>query len=517
MGWKVGIQSYTFTRYSLFDAIDAAADLGLKYVEATIWQTIERGKEERFNPWQMSEETKQKIKNKCLEKDITLTSFYCRPSKEDAENGQTEKLFQFCKEWHISLTTDPVRIAEGPGSMDFYDELCQKYGVYMFLTNHPKAHGSPYWNPVDVLADCKNRSKYIGASVDVGHFMRDGTNVYEAVRSYTDAGRMYHFHFRDVDRCDKEGKDVALGEGAAQIKELLTYLYEKGATPVIVFEYERDQDEPLKYVTPSVDYLHQLSKELFGNRRTKNSNKNETVKLWAQNARTEGGLKVYDKDTLATIHGWNNTDQLISWNTFSKKGNYIVRMKYAEPYQGSALTVTAGQQQLATLIQPTNNWNEYREMDLGVINIPVTGEIDIKLQGIQLSLAKDEKGRLVHKEALPDVQCLSLIPTKEKATSTPMDILKGFKGKPLFNGKTFKGWTGNNGDNSMKWFRIEEGAIIGGSIEKDIPKNEFLRSDREYSNFELRLKFKINCADDSYNAGIQFRSQPQTEKNKEHE
>ena len=68
-------------------------------------------------------------------------------------------------------------------------------------------------------------------------------------------------------------------------------------------------------------------------------------------------------------------------------------------------------------------------MDLGVINIPVTGEIDIKLQGIQLSLAKDEKGRLVHKEALPDVQCLSLIPTKEKATSTPMDILKGFKGR----------------------------------------------------------------------------------------
>jgi len=57
VGWKVGIQSYTFTRYSLFDAIDAAADLGLKYVEATIWQTIERGKEERFNPWQMSEET----------------------------------------------------------------------------------------------------------------------------------------------------------------------------------------------------------------------------------------------------------------------------------------------------------------------------------------------------------------------------------------------------------------------------------------------------------------------------
>ena len=40
-------------------------------------------------------------------------------------------------------------------------------------------------------------------------------------------------------------------------------------TPVIVFEYERDQDEPLKYVTPSVGYLHQLSKELFGNKKAK--------------------------------------------------------------------------------------------------------------------------------------------------------------------------------------------------------------------------------------------------------
>lgn len=76
-------------------------------------------------------------------------------------------------------------------------------------------------------------------------------------------------------------------------------------------------------------------------------------------------------------------------------------MKYAEPYQGSALTVTAGQQQLATLIQPTNNWNEYREMDLGVINIPVTGEIDIQLQGIQLSLAKMRKADWYTKKHYP--------------------------------------------------------------------------------------------------------------------
>lgn len=74
-----------------------------------------------------------------------------------------------------------------------------------------------------------------------------------------------------------------------------------------------------------------------------------------------------------------------------KKGNYTVCLKYSEPYQGSAITVTAGQQQFATLIQPTAGWNEYHEKNLGVIRVPTTGETNISLQGIQLSLVKDEK------------------------------------------------------------------------------------------------------------------------------
>ncbi|WP_239063508.1 sugar phosphate isomerase/epimerase [Bacteroides sp. 51] len=262
MGWKVGIQSYTFTKFSLFEAIDAASDLGLKYVEATTWQRIEPDKKDAFNPWWMSAETKQKIKDKCAEKGVEIVSFYCRPSKEDIEkeSEQVEKIFQFCQEMNLILTTDPIRVKSGFGSMEFYDNLCQKYGVTMVLTNHPKSHGSPYWNADDVLEDCAGRSKYIGASVDVGHFMRDGTDPYEAVRKYTDAGRMYHFHFRDV---DSEGKDVALGDGAAHIKEMLAYMYEKKATPILVFEYERDQEEPLKYIVPSLGFLNREATELL--------------------------------------------------------------------------------------------------------------------------------------------------------------------------------------------------------------------------------------------------------------
>ncbi len=72
----------------------------------------------------------------------------------------------------------------------------------------------------------------------------------------------------------------------------------------------------------------------------------------------------------------------------------------------------------------------------------------------------------------------------------------------LFDGKSFKGW---NGD--QKIFRIENGAIVGGSLQEKISQNEFLCTDKEYGNFVLRAKFKLVGDPTKANAGIQFRSQ----------
>jgi hypothetical protein len=69
----------------------------------------------------------------------------------------------------------------------------------------------------------------------------------------------------------------------------------------------------------------------------------------------------------------------------------------------------------------------------------------------------------------------------------------------LWDGKTFNGWEGN-----LEWFRIQDGAIVGGTLEKRIPRNEFLCTETEYDNFELQAKFKV--IGDNTNAGIQFRS-----------
>jgi hypothetical protein len=74
---------------------------------------------------------------------------------------------------------------------------------------------------------------------------------------------------------------------------------------------------------------------------------------------------------------------------------------------------------------------------------------------------------------------------------------------PLFDGRTFEGWEGDIG---ATW-RIEDGAIVGGSLTERVPRNDFLCTTRSFGNFVLRLHFKLEGSDGFINSGVQFRSQ----------
>jgi hypothetical protein len=73
---------------------------------------------------------------------------------------------------------------------------------------------------------------------------------------------------------------------------------------------------------------------------------------------------------------------------------------------------------------------------------------------------------------------------------------------PLFDGKTLAGW---EGDTEKTW-RVEDGAIVGGSLDAVVPRNEFLCTTKEYGDFELKLKFKLLGDAAKANAGVQFRT-----------
>ena len=75
-----------------------------------------------------------------------------------------------------------------------------------------------------------------------------------------------------------------------------------------------------------------------------------------------------------------------------------------------------------------------------------------------------------------------------------VNLLKAFS---IFDGKSLRGWEGN-----LEFFRVENDVIVAGTLQKPIPRNEFLCTVKEYQNFELYLRAKL--VGDSVNAGIQF-------------
>jgi hypothetical protein len=93
--------------------------------------------------------------------------------------------------------------------------------------------------------------------------------------------------------------------------------------------------------------------------------------------------------------------------------------------------------------------------------------------------------------ALMVVATVAVVAAQKPGSSKPV---------PIFNGKTLAGWEGD-----QNIFRVQDGAIVGGTLANKIARNEFLCTTKTYGDFELRLKVKL-LGGDAANAGVQFRT-----------
>jgi len=102
--------------------------------------------------------------------------------------------------------------------------------------------------------------------------------------------------------------------------------------------------------------------------------------------------------------------------------------------------------------------------------------------------------RGIGKEAAKAPAAKAPAPAKQTAKQK---LPEGFK--RLFDGKTLKGWKGREA-----LCKVEDGAIRGQSTaEAKLKHNDFLYTDKEYGDFELRLKYRLV----NHNSGVQIRSQ----------
>ncbi|HMO36987.1 MAG TPA: DUF1080 domain-containing protein [Gemmatales bacterium] len=76
--------------------------------------------------------------------------------------------------------------------------------------------------------------------------------------------------------------------------------------------------------------------------------------------------------------------------------------------------------------------------------------------------------------------------------------VSGLFAEDFFNGKDLAGWKG-----LREHWSVKDGAILGSTQPKGINFNTFLCTEREYQNFELKLKVKLSP---NGNSGVQIRS-----------
>lgn len=71
----------------------------------------------------------------------------------------------------------------------------------------------------------------------------------------------------------------------------------------------------------------------------------------------------------------------------------------------------------------------------------------------------------------------------------------------LFNGESLDGWEGE-----ATVFRVEKGAIVGGSLKEPLEESHYLCTKESYENFKLTLSAKFVAKDINTNGGISFRA-----------
>lgn len=246
-GWRLGVQTWSFNRFTLFEAIDKTRSLGLSWIQAFPGQKLSDEIPAGFGP-DLSSEQKEMVKAKLQENGIQIFAFgVVGIPKEEAE---ARKLFKFAKEMGI-----PVLAAEPKeNQFDLIDKLCQEYKIKLGIHNHPMP--THYWNPDKVLEMCAGRSEWIGVCADVGHWVRSGLDPVECLKKLE--GRIHDVHIKEID----DGHDVVWGTGQGRIKGILEELHRQGYKGTFSIEYEYNWDHNVPEIRRSVAHFNSVASAL---------------------------------------------------------------------------------------------------------------------------------------------------------------------------------------------------------------------------------------------------------------
>lgn len=254
-GWKLSVQSFTFHKFTLEEALDKTAALGVKYIEVYPGHKLGGKWGDKVFDFNLDEETQRELREKAEEKGVRIvgSGVFTSDNRDD-----WEKMFKFAKSMGLEFITcePPLEL------MDFVEELSDRYGILVAIHNHPKP--SEYWHPQFLLDVISERGRNIGSCADVGHWNREELDQLECMRLLE--GRIVSLHFKDI-LPKQEGvkwqEDTIWGNGCLEVKDMLEILKRQKFKGYISIEYERNWDDSFPDIQLCIEEFDKLTDEIL--------------------------------------------------------------------------------------------------------------------------------------------------------------------------------------------------------------------------------------------------------------
>jgi sugar phosphate isomerase/epimerase len=168
---------------------------------------------------------------------------------QQATDEDIRSKFEYLKRAGIGVMVagDP-----SPQTLPRIEQFVKQYDIRLAIHNHgPEDKLWP--SPLDILKDIQGLDPRIGCCIDVGHTVRAGTDVVEAIRAV--GPRLFNVHMKDLtDFHDKE-RQVPVGDGRMPVRGIFEALIAVKYRGFVDLEYEIHADDPMPGVSKSYAYM----------------------------------------------------------------------------------------------------------------------------------------------------------------------------------------------------------------------------------------------------------------------
>jgi sugar phosphate isomerase/epimerase len=168
------------------------------------------------------------------------------PKDEDAD---IRSKFEYCKRAGIGVIVagDPA-----PETLPRIEKFVKEYDIGIAIHNHGP-EDKLWHSPLDVLRAVKGMDPRIGCCIDVGHTVRAGMDVVQAIH---EAGpRLLNLHMKDLTNFESKESQVAVGEGIMPVRKIFEALIATKYKGFVDLEYEVHPDDPMPGVISSFAYM----------------------------------------------------------------------------------------------------------------------------------------------------------------------------------------------------------------------------------------------------------------------